>query len=369
MLWKERIVEDFKELVSYDFVSFHERKTADWIVSRLKKMGFQVMEDNAGSHYHGDAGNIFARLEGEIEGTPILFSAHMDVVEPGIGKEAVIEEGIIRSRGETVLGADDICGILEILYGIELVLESGKPHKDIEVLFTIGEELYVKGADVFDYSVIKADRAYVLDLSGPVGTAARSAPSIISIKAKITGKSAHAGFEPENGIHAIEAAAKAVSRLSMGRVDNNTTFNIGTIKGGTATNIVPDSCQVTGEIRSYQHKKAMAYVEQAEQIFSEEAKRIGAVSNLTYQVHLMAYETPEESGVVKAFQNACAGLGLSGTVGSTFGGSDNNCFARNGIEGLVVSCGMYQAHSINEYTTIDDLQKGAKLVAELVKST
>ncbi|MGN0394771.1 MAG: M20/M25/M40 family metallo-hydrolase [Coprococcus sp.] len=366
MSWQENIVEDFVELVSYDSISFHERKTADWIISRLKGLGFYVNEDDGGKHYGGDTGNIFARLKGDIEGAPILFSSHMDVVEPGTGKKAVVEDGFIRSKGDTVLGADDISGILEIIYGIELLLKSGKPHRDIELLFTIGEELYVKGSDVFDYSVVTADRAYVLDLSGPVGSAARRAPSIISIKAEIVGKAAHAGFEPENGIHAIQAAGKAISRLDMGHVDEDTTFNIGTIKGGTATNIVPDSCEVTGEIRSYNHINAMAYVDKAKQIFAEEAEKIGATSDVTYEVHLMAYETPEDSHVVEGFKNACRKLGLSGEVGSTFGGSDNNSFARNGIEGLVISCGMYNAHSVNEYTTVDDLYRGTELVAELL---
>ena len=258
MAWKQNIIEDFKQLVSFDSISFHERNTADWLLARLKSMGFSVEEDQAGAYYGGDTGNIFAVLDGELEGDPVIFCAHMDVVEPGSGKKSVLEkDGTIHSAGDTVLGADDISGILEILYGVQLVLDSGKPHKKIEILFTIGEELYVKGSDVFDYSKVTAKQAYVLDLSGAVGTAARRAPSIISVRAEIKGKAAHAGFEPENGIHAIFAAANAVSRLCMGHVDEETTFNIGTIQGGTATNIVPDCCVLTGEIRSYDHEKAL----------------------------------------------------------------------------------------------------------------
>jgi tripeptide aminopeptidase len=249
----------------------------------------------------------------------------MDVVEPWSGKKSVLEkDGTIHSAGDTVLGADDISGILEILYGVQLVIDSGKPHKKIELLFTIGEELYVKGSDVFDYSKVTAKQAYVLDLSGAVGTAARRAPSIISVRAEIRGKAAHAGFEPENGIHAIFAAANAVSRLCMGHVDEETTFNIGTIQGGTATNIVPDCCVLT------------------------------------------AYETPLESKSVTDFQKACEILGFSGGLTGTFGGSDNNSFAKNGIEGLVLSNGMYNAHSTREYTTVDDLYKGAELIGQLI---
>ena len=325
MAWKQNIIEDFKQLVSFDSISFHERKTADWLIERLQKMGFSVEEDDAGSHYGGDTGNLYAVLDGTLPGDPVIFCAHMDVVEPRSGKKSVLEkDGTIHSAGDTVLGADDISGILEILYGVQLVIDSGKPHKKIELLFTIGEELYVKGSDVFDYSKVTAKQAYVLDLSGAVGDAARRAPSIISVRAEIRGKAAHAGFEPENGIHAIFAAANAVSRLCMGHVDEETTFNIGTIQGGTATNIVPDCCVLT------------------------------------------AYDTPLESKSVTDFQKACEILGFSGELTGTFGGSDNNSFAKNGIEGLVLSNGMYNAHSTREYTTVDDLYKGAELIGQLI---
>ena len=313
MAWKQNIIEDFKQLVSFDSISFHERNTADWLLARLKSMGFSVEEDQAGAYYGGDTGNIFAVLDGELEGDPVIFCAHMDVVEPGSGKKSVLEkDGTIHSAGDTVLGADDISGILEILYGVQLVLDSGKPHKKIEILFTIGEELYVKGSDVFDYSKVTAKQAYVLDLS------------------------------------------------------EETTFNIGTIQGGTATNIVPDCCVLTGEIRSYDHGKALETVRMTERIFTEEAQKINATAEVTSQIHLIAYETPLESKSVTDFQKACEILGFSGELTGTFGGSDNNSFAKNGIEGLVLSNGMYNAHSTREYTTVDDLYKGAELIGQLI---
>ena len=313
MAWKQNIIEDFKQLVSFDSISFHERKTADWLLARLKSMGFSVEEDQAGASYGGDTGNIFAVLDGELEGDPVIFCAHMDVVEPWSGKKSVLEkDGTIHSAGDTVLGADDISGILEILYCVQLVLDSGKPHKKIEILFTIGEELYVKGSDVFDYSKVTAKQAYVLDLS------------------------------------------------------EETTFNIGTIQGGTATNIVPDCCVLTGEIRSYDHGKALETVRMTERIFTEEAQKINATAEVTSQIHLIAYETPLESKSVTDFQKACEILGFSGELTGTFGGSDNNSFAKNGIEGLVLSNGMYNAHSTREYTTVDDLCKGAELIGQLI---
>ena len=349
-----------------EYISFHERKTADWIKKRLEELGFTITEDYAGSYYGGDTGNIFATLKGNLEGSPILFSAHMDVVQPGCKKVPVREGNVIHAKEDTILGADDICGILEILYGVQKVIECGKPHRDLELLFTIGEELYTKGASVFDYTPVRSKCAYVPDLSGAVGFAAKKAPSIISVRAEVTGKAAHAGFDPEHGIHAIQAAAKAISRLDMGHVDEDTTFNIGTISGGTATNIVPDRCIATGEIRSYSHQKALAYVKKAEEIFTEEAEKIGADAEVTHEIHLTAYETSEESEAVRRFGAACKKIGLPGVVTETFGGSDNNCFAQHGIEGLVLSCGMYQAHSVKEYTTTEDLYHGAALIAAII---
>ncbi len=363
------IVDDFIELVGFDSVSFKERQTADWILRELKGLGFHAEEDDAASFYGGNAGNIYGFIEKSpaCKIPPILLCAHMDVVEPGTGKRAILEEdGCIHSKGDTVLGADDICGILEILYGIRGILKSGKPHGKIEVLFTIGEELYTKGAEVFDYSKIEAKEAYVLDLSGPVGSAARRAPSIISIRAGVKGKASHAGFAPEQGIHAIQIAAKAISRLPMGYVDPETTFNIGTIGGGIGTNIVPESCLLTGEIRSYDHKKALACVEDCKKIFEEEARRAGGEIHMDVEVHLVAYETPKDAPALVRFQKVCERLGFLGQVGSTFGGSDNNSLAKRGIKGLVLSCGMYQVHSTKEYTRLEDLENGAKLIEELL---
>ncbi len=366
-MWKEEIVEDFIKLVSYDSVSFSERKTANWIITKLEDMGMEVWEDKAGLLYGGDTGNIFAKLKGNIEGPPILFSAHMDVVEPGIHKEAIVEEnGVIHSQGNTVLGADDICGILEIIYGISLLQERNIDHRDIEVLFTVAEEVYGKGIEQFDYSKITAKEAYVLDLSGQVGSAVRKAPSIISFKVEVKGKSSHAGFEPEKGIHAISVVSNAISQIKLGHVDDETTLNIGKIQGGIATNIVPDLCICDGEARSYSHEKALQAIEDLTLIFEQSAKEFGAIVKVKSEIHLIAYEISESALPIQRFNKASELIGFSGDVGSTFGGSDNNILVEKGLEGIVLSCGMYKVHSTEEYTTIEDLHKGAELVAALI---
>lgn len=364
---KNELLEEFAGFTELDSVSFGERRMADLLKEKLKALGFETEEDDAGSHYGGNAGNVYGLLKGSLSGEPVLFSAHMDTVEPGIRKKAVFhEDGVITSDGTTVLGADDAAGLVEILGGIRRVLASGKPHRDIEVLFPIAEEVYTKGSRVFDFSRIRAKEAYVLDLSGPVGTAAVQAPSLLSFVLTIHGKAAHAGFEPEKGIHAVTAAALAIARLPQGHVEEDTTLNIGIIRGGTATNIVPESCTVEGEIRSYSHEKALSYMEAVRRIFLEEAEKKGASLESEVSVNLVAYHTGEEEASVKHFRRAAHKLGLPGKLTETFGGSDCNTFAEHGIRGIVLSCGMYQAHSTREYTTVEDLEKGASLVEALI---
>lgn len=369
MMYTNRIMEEFMLFTSFDSVSFSERKTADHILERLKSMGFETKEDDAGQIYSGNAGNLYGFLKGTLPGTPVLLSAHMDVVCPGKGKKAIVhEDGKITSGGDTVLGSDDICGIVEILHGIEYVLQKGLPHRDIEVLFSIGEEVYCKGTAVFDYSKIRAKEAYVLDLSGAVGTAAIQAPSIISFEIEIKGKAAHAGFEPESGIHAISAMSEFIMEIRQGHIDKDTTLNIGTVSGGTASNIVPEGCLCTGEIRSYRHDRALQCLEELKDILEKTAAKTGTEYTMRSEVHIQAYKIEDNAEVLRIFKEACAELGISGKIVSTFGGSDNNNLVLNGIQGIVLSCGMNKVHSLEEYTTIEDLEKGAELVSHIICS-
>lgn len=365
---RERILKEFQELTDIDSVSLSERRMADCLKRKLSELGFEVEEDRAGAACGGDAGNLYGFLKGSLPGPAVLLSAHMDTVEPGIGKYAVLQaDGRITGSGNTVLGADDAAGLVEILEGIRSVREAGILHRDIEVLFPIAEELYVKGTEVFDFGRVRSQEAYVLDLSGPVGTAALQAPTLISFQVVVTGKSSHAGFEPEAGVHAITAVCSAVSRIRQGHIDEDTTVNIGTIGGGTATNIVPETCTCCGEIRSYIHEKALDALEEIRQVFECVTESMGAKFQLESQINLTAYKIEERDPVAQQFQKACERIGMEARLTRTFGGSDNHNFAKHGIHGIVLSCGMYGAHSTNEYTTEKDLVLGAMLVAELIR--
>lgn len=364
---KDRMVREFAELVEIDSVSFRERKMADVLIKKLEELGFSVREDDAAGRIGSNAGNLYAYLEGSLEGEPILFSSHMDTVEPGIGKHAVLhDDGKITSRGDTVLGADDVAGLSAILEAVRTLQENAIPHRSIEVLFTVAEESYGKGSSVFDYDTINARQAYVLDISGPVGRASLQEPTLISFEILVKGKAAHAGFAPEEGVHAIAAAADAITKIRQGRLDDETRVNIGKIEGGQATNIVPDLVIVKGEIRSYLHESALAQMDEIRRIFEESGESFGAEVEVKDESLLWAYRIEKNEPVVQRFLRVCESLDLEGCLTKTFGGSDNNSFLRHGIRGIVLACGMNQVHSTIEYTSAEELVLCASIVAGLM---
>lgn len=367
MVNRERLIRDFMKLVEIDSESFRERQMADVLKKSLQALGFDVMEDRAGSCYNSDCGNIYGYLQGESGYEPILLSAHMDTVAPGQNKKAVLhEDGTITSDGSTVLGADDLSGIAAILEAVRVIKEQGLKHRGIEVLFTIAEEAYIRGSEVFDYSILKSGQAYVLDLTGPVGTAAIAAPTVLSFDACIKGKAAHAGFAPEQGINAIRVAAEAIAQIRQGWTDENTTVNIGLIEGGKARNIVSDECLVKGEIRSLSHQKAEAEIMNIKNTFAAAAEKHKAKLSFNTDIGCLAYSIDRKHPVVERFVAACQELGYESRLTNTFGGSDNNNFARHGISGIVMACGMNRVHSCNEYTHIDELEKCCNIVIRLM---
>lgn len=363
----ERLWKTFSELVGIYSPSFREREFCDTLINYLTYVSDNILVDDAGKKINGNCGNLYCYVPGSINVPPLLFSAHMDTVEPAKGKRAVLHQnGDITSAGDTILGADDIAGISVILEAVLRLKEQNIPHRPLELLFPVAEEKYGAGSAVFDYSALKSKEAYVLDLGGEVGEAANAAPTILSFEIKIHGKAAHAGFAPKSGINAIAAAARAIANLYHGEPAPGLTFNIGRITGGEADNIVPSLCTVSGEIRSLSHDTVMAYWNTVKSVFIDETSKAGANIVATYRIELKAYETPLNSVVVRRFVRACGRAGITPRIHSTFGGSDLNNFALHGITGLVIACGMHEAHSLREYSNIHELEKCVKLVMELI---
>lgn len=366
---QNRLLALFEKLISIDSPSFGEREICDFVTEQLRGLGISPQEDGAAEIIGGNCGNLHAYLEGTLDLPPLLFCAHLDTVEPSRGKQMQTDEnGIITSVGETVLGADDCSGIAAIIEALTVLTESELPHRPIELLFTAAEEPYCPGAAAFDVSSLRSKEAYIFDLTGSVGDAAYQAPTIISFTAEFFGRPAHAGFSPELGIHAIKAAADAVNEIQCGRIDDSTTLNIGRIVGGTADNIVPDRCTVTGEIRSYSDDRAMGLLADTAEIMRRSAEKYGARVEVRHKVNVKAYRTDLNSTVVKRFESACGELGLTPRLYPTFGGSDYNHFAQFGINGIVVASAMNNCHSIHEYTTVSELKRASELALALMLS-
>ena len=364
---KERLVKTFTDLVALDSPSFDEQAVCRYIKERLTALGVQVTEDDSAAATGSTCGNLLATIPGDPSLEPVLFAAHMDMVEPSRGKQAVTDEnGHITSCGDTVLGADDFAGVSAILEGAASLLESGATHPTLELLFTTGEEHFCVGAKAFDAQRLQSKTAYVMDLSGPVGDCAVAAPTLITFSAEVVGKAAHAGFAPEDGVHAIQVAAAAVANLPSGRW-GDVTVNVGTITGGRATNIVPDSCTVTGEIRALCHQDALDRLNEIHSEFVEQAQAVDAKLNFNHTIHITGYRVDTDAPVAQRFRRACEAVGVAPRFTDTYGGSDCNILSAHGIQGLVVATAMNNCHAVNEYTTVEELCKAAQLAQALME--
>lgn len=248
------VIQYFLELIAIDSESRDERAMMDRLKTDLSELGARVEEDQIHPGIGGNAGNLYALIPGNIDKRPLLFCAHADTVKPGKNIKAQITDGRIHSDGTTVLGGDDKSGVAEIIMGIRQMLESGLEHAPVEVLITVSEEIGLLGAKHFDKSRLKSAFGYALD-AHRVGDLVVGAPAQNSIKIVVSGQEAHAGVEPEKGVNAIRVAAEAIAAMPMGRIDHETTCNIGIIEGGTATNIVPNRVELKGEARSHNSAK------------------------------------------------------------------------------------------------------------------
>ena len=360
MVNEKRLTDEFLRLTAIDAESGDEAAMRAYLTGALAKLGIRAEADAAG--------NLFARLPGTRPGEALLFSAHMDTVRPGRGKRAVVRpDGRITSDGTTVLGADDAAGLAAILEALTVIRERALPHPDLELLFTAAEEVYGVGSARFDYAGLRAKTAYVLDLTGPVGTAAVAAPTLLALDVTVRGRAAHAGFAPEAGVNALSIAAAALAQLHTGRVEADTTVNFGTIEGGTGQNIVPAQIRITGEVRSLRHEAALLQASVIEDAFRREAERLGGEVEVAVTEKIRAYRTAPDAPAVRRLRAALAALGRGEpSLVETFGGSDNNVFALHDLWGVVLAAAMELVHTTEEYTEIAELTRSAELTLKLM---
>lgn len=369
MINKERMLAEFFELVKIKCSTRAEREVAEILKGRLAALGMEVFEDNTGEKIGGNCGNLIAYLEGTIEGAPVLLlTAHMDCVEPCAGIEPQLKDGIITSVGDTVLGADDKAGITAILEGLRTIKEQKIPHGPVQVVFTVAEEGGLNGAKHMEPSLLKADFGYALDSSGAPGEIINMAPGQNNITAIIHGKKAHAGVAPEEGINAIVVAGAALAEMKYGRIDSETTANIGIISGGVATNIVPDLVEIKCEARSRNMEKLELQTLHMKDTFERVAAAHGGRGEVIVKKSYGPYVLTEDAPVVTLAVNASESIGLTPDIKATGGGSDANFFNNYGVPTAVLGVGMNKVHTADEYIKEIDLYNSAELVAALIKT-
>lgn len=369
MVNQDRLVEEFIKLVKINSTGGSERKIADFLIGELKGLGLSVYEDKAGEKVGTTTGNLIARLPANITGVPaLMFCSHMDTVQPGDNIQPVIKDGIIYSSGDTVLGADDKAGIAAIIETLRVIKERDIKHGDLVVVFTILEEGGLLGAKNIEFERIKADMGIVLDSDGDPGTIVVRGPSQDKIIAIVKGKAAHAGINPQDGINSIQVASKAIAKMKLGRIDHETTSNIGVINGGKAINIVPDTTTVQGETRSLSKEKRIAQTESICKILEEAA--LQACTSVDIKVETIYHDMHLEPGepVVDLVAAAGNSLGLDVKFVSTGGGSDAHFFNYYGLPTVNLGIGMKQVHTTSEYITISNLITNAKYILEIIET-
>lgn len=369
MINRERIVKNFIEMAKISSPSYKERNIADYILKEIEELGVKVYEDSSGEKILSNSGNIIIFLKGS-KNKKVLLSAHMDTVNPCEDIVPIIENGIIKTDGNSVLGADDKAGIAAIIEMIKVIKEEKINHPDIIIVFSVAEETGLHGAKNIDLSEFgKIDYGYILDAGGEPGTCYNKAPYAANGKYKIIGKAAHAGGEPENGINAFGVAAQAVSKLNIGRIDESTTCNIGVVSGGIATNIVMPSIEMKFEARSLYEYKLDKLLEETDRIFKETCSDFGAeFINEVSRGKTKGYNIDESCDVIQIFKKSSEILGYNFKVMPSGGGSDTNIYNMRGIPSVNIGIGMENVHSTDEYIKIDSLVKTATLLVELMKN-
>ena len=367
---KERMLAEFKEVVALPCHTLQERPVFELLRTKLEAMGFTVEEDDAGEKLGGNCGNLWAFLPGNKAGaTSVLFSAHMDGVEPCGGTTVVQKDGVLYSDGTTILGGDDKSGVVGILEGVRMLLEENAEHGDIQILFTIAEEGGVNGSRLMDRSKLKAEVAYALDSEGAPGEIVIGAPGQYKYKISVHGKKAHGGLEPEKGINAIMIAAKALAEVERyGRIDEETTCNIGLIGGGVATNVVPDLVEIEGDVRSRNNEKLEAMREEIVSTICNAVEKYGAKVTAEVEHKYSSFLIDTNSTVVKLAERACALHGFTPEITQTGGGSDANFFNAYGVPCVILGTGMQNVHTVEEFLKEEDLYNSALMVYGILQA-
>ncbi len=362
-----RLRDTFRALVLVDGPSRQEGNIARLVTGLLEEQGIVVQVDSSAAALVGEVGNLIARVPGTYEAEPLLFSVHLDTVEPTAGISLVETPNEITTDGSTILGADDRAGVAVLIELVRTLRESGMPHPPLELVFSVCEEIGVMGAQVLDYSLLHSRCGFVLDSSGAAGPLIISAPAQQHLQVVVHGVAAHAGMAPEAGISSIAVAARALARMKLGRIDAETTANIGTIHGGNATNIIADRVEMEGEARSRDPHKLRLQVEHMRECFISEAEAAGARAEVTVSDVYPAFTLAADSRPVRLASAALRALGIEPILASTGGGSDANFFNNRGIQALNLPAGYQHPHTHREKLEWEQLELLLQCVLGIVE--
>lgn len=362
---EKRLLERFSRYIACDSESGNEGAICLMLEEELQAMGLKVCRDEVGAQCDSNGWNVYAYLAGE--GDPILFNAHVDTVGPGVGIRAVREGDRITSEGDTILGADDKAGIAAIMEAVQMMAEdTTASHRPVEVLFTVCEELGLLGSRHADYGRIKSKEGLVLD-HGDVGAVVNRAPASVRIHIEVEGRSAHAGLNPENGRHALKAAAQAVDHIPCGRVDDETMMNVANFLSPGATNIVPERATFDMEIRSFREELLQQRIEETKKAIENACEQFSTTFSFTVTRYADALYVPEDSTLMNKLKEVYVAQNIPMIVESTFGGSDTVWLFSHGITALNIGVGMGECHSTKEYLSVSGLKKMTQLVLEMMK--
>jgi len=365
----DELVALFTDLAAVPSPPGEERDVADRVSSYLRDLGLEVSEDDAGERIGSTAGNLYARVEPSGDGgTPLFFCAHLDTVPPEGAIEPVVEDGVIRNAAGTILGADNKAAVAVMLAATRRVLSENRPHAGIELLFTPKEETGLHGAAAFDHERLRARVGYVYDQAAPIGEVILGAPYAHALEMHFHGRAAHAGMYPEEGRSAIAAAAKAIADLRLGRVDEESTANVGLIKGGTAANIVPERCSFVAEARSHDPQKLADLVRDMVESATFAAGLEDCQVETEVRKSYSGYRFKRDDFVVRLARAALERTGHQPSLELSGGAADANVFNERGLHCVNLANGMAEIHTPNEHIAVSALEEMLDVTLALVEA-
>jgi tripeptide aminopeptidase len=359
------VLELFLDLVRIASPSGRERTLAEHVTALLEARGLTVAEDDTSAATGANVGNLLVHVPGRGGGVPILLCAHLDTVAVDAPIEPLVEDGVVRTLGATILGADDKVA-LAALVALLTDLAERPPQADVDVLFTVCEEVGLLGAAAFDMAPLAARAGFVMDSSGPLGAIVVSAPAQRRVTAEFRGTAAHAGLEPEQGHSAILAASRAVSTMKLGRIDEQTTANIGVIGGGVATNIVPERCELSGEVRSRDPQCLADQLAHMIGAIHFAAAEVGVDVAVEVAANYDGFALTGDALPSRLAARALSAQGIEPRFVGAGGGSDANIFNARGLPSVNLSAGFERVHSADEFVPVERLMQAYYVVHGLV---